>query len=128
MAGVRQKKHEKLDEVTLNKVIGLLEAETPITKKEACEILNITYNTTRLNKILSEHKDIISYRATRKAQNKGKRATEAEIKEAVQSYLEGYNISEISKRLYRSSTFVRNIIDKAGVPEKVSKEAHSKVS
>ena len=51
MARVRQKKHEKQDEVTLNKVIGLLEAETPITKKEACEILNITYNTTRLNKI-----------------------------------------------------------------------------
>ena len=127
MAGVRQKKHEKLDEATLNKVIGLLEAETPITKKEACEILNITYNTTRLNKILSEHKDIISYRATRKAQNKGKRATEAEIKEAVQSYLEGYNISEISKRLYRSSTFVRNIINSVGVPEKASKEAHSKV-
>ena len=54
MAGVRQKKHEKLDETTLNKVVFLLEQPNPITKKEACEILNITYNTTRLNKILAD--------------------------------------------------------------------------
>ena len=127
MAGVRQKKHEKLDETTLNKVVFLLEQPNPITKKEACEILNITYNTTRLNKILAEHKDIMSHRATRKAQNKGKRATEAEIKQAIQGYIDGDSISDIAKQLFRSSTFVRNIIDKAGVPEKVSKEAHSKV-
>ena len=127
MAGVRQKKHEKLDETTLNKVVFLLEQPNPITKKEACEILNITYNTTRLNKILSEHKDIISYRATRKAQNKGKRATEAEIKQAIQGYIDGDSISDIAKQLFRSSTFVRNIINSVGVPEKASKEAHSKV-
>ena len=29
--------------------------EPPITKKEACSILNITYNTTRLGKIIDEH-------------------------------------------------------------------------
>jgi|TARA_R100000081_G_C4816847_1_gene175826 transposase len=127
MAGVRQKKHEKLDEANLDKVIELLESSSPITKKEACEILNISYNTTRLNKILEEHKDVMSYRATRKAQNKGKRATELEIKQTVQAYLDGDNISDIAKQLFRSSTFVRNIIQSVGVPEKLSKEAHSKV-
>lgn len=125
-AGIRQKKHEKLDETTLSKVLALLESDTPITKKEACEMLNISYNTTRLNKILEEHKDIMSYRATRKAQNKGKRATKEEKQQAIQSYVNGDNISDIAKQLYRSSSFVRNIIQSAGVPEKQSKEAHSK--
>ena len=41
-AGIRQKKHEKLDETTLSKVLALLESDTPITKKEACEMLNIS--------------------------------------------------------------------------------------
>ena len=126
MRQTRKKKHEKLDEANLDRVIELLESDSPITKKVACEMLNISYNTTRLGSIIEEHKDIMSYRANRKAQNRGKRATNTEIREAVQDYLAGYNISEIAKRLYRSTTFVRNIIHTVGVPEKLSKEAHSK--
>ncbi len=59
--GVRQKKHEKLDAANLDKVIALLESDSPITKKEACEILNITYNTTRLKRIIEETKCIGKY-------------------------------------------------------------------
>jgi hypothetical protein len=44
---VRKKREEKLSEANINKVIELLAAEKPITKKEACEILHIAYNTTR---------------------------------------------------------------------------------
>ena len=124
--GVRQKKHEKLDAANLDKVIALLESDSPITKKEACEILNITYNTTRLKRIIEEHKDILSYRETRKNQLRGKRATSDEIKSVIVAYLDGDTTSSIAESLYRSTTFVRNIIDKAGVPQKLSKEAHSK--
>ena len=38
---VRKKREEKLSETNINKVIELLASEKPITKKEACEILNI---------------------------------------------------------------------------------------
>ena len=48
MAGIRKKKEEQLSETNINKVIDLLSADKPITKKEACGILNIAYNTTRL--------------------------------------------------------------------------------
>ena len=53
---MRIKKHENLTKANIAKVIDLLEAEKPITKKEACSILNITYNTTRLGNIITEYK------------------------------------------------------------------------
>ena len=119
--GIRKKAGEKLDEANLSKVSALLNQDNPITKKEACEILNISYNTTRLNRILDEHNDTVSYRETRKSHNRGKKATTLEIKEAIESYLNGETVSDISKRLFRSTTFVKNILDKVGVPEKLPK-------
>jgi len=109
-----------LTETNISKVISLLEAETPITKKEACSILNIAYNTTRLNKIIQEFKDTMDFRARRKAQNKGKGATAQEITTTVQMYLEGSNVSEIAKALYRSPAFIKGIIERLGVPQKLS--------
>jgi len=116
--GVRAKSYEKLDETNLQRVWEALNNSSPITKKEACEMLNITYNTTRLNNILEEHRDTMEYRATRKAQLKGTKATEAEIKTVIEWYLEERPVSDIAKSMYRSSTFVKNIINKVGVPEK----------
>ena len=121
MRQTRKREHEKLDESNLNRVIELLEGEQPITKKVACEMLNISYNTTRLGSIIAEHKDIMEYRATRKAQNRGKKATDLEKRDAIERYLDGQTISEIAKGLFRSTTFVRNLIDNIGVPQKLPK-------
>jgi len=101
-------------------VIELLNGENPITKKEACSILNISYNTTRLNKIIQDHLDTVAYRERRKAQNKGKGATEMEIKQVVNFYLDGSNISDIAKHLYRSPAFIKAIINRIGVPQKLA--------
>jgi len=125
MRQTRKREHEKLDEANLNRVIELLEGEQPITKKVACEMLNISYNTTRLGSIIAEHKDIIEYRATRKAQNRGKRATDLEKRDAIERYLDGQTVSEIAKGLFRSTTFVRNLIDNIGVPQKITKSEMS---
>ena len=121
MKQTRKREHEKLDETNLNRVIELLEGEQPITKKVACEMLNISYNTTRLGNLIAEHKDIMEYRATRKAQNRGKRATDLEKRDAIERYLDGQTVSEIAKGMFRSSTFVRNLIDNIGVPQKLPK-------
>ena len=48
--GVRKRAHENLSEVNIRRVISAL--EEGITKKSACEMLNISYNTTRLNRII----------------------------------------------------------------------------
>ncbi len=116
--GIRAKSHEKLDDITLQKVWEALNEDSPITKKEACEMLNISYNTTRLSKILVEHRETIHYRAARKAQLRGTKATDAEVTQTIEWYLNEHPISEIAKAMYRSSTFVKNIINRVGIPEK----------
>lgn len=117
---IKTKKHENLTETNVQHVIELLNGDNPITKKEACSILNISYNTTRLNKIIQDHLDTVEYRERRKAQNKGKGATEMEIKQVVNFYLDGSNISDIAKHLYRSPAFIKAIINRIGVPQKLA--------
>ena len=116
MARVKKKDHEKLTQENIRHVIELLSREKPITKKEACQILNITYNTTRLNSIIPDFEDKLHFRAKRKAQLKGKPASKDEIKSAIQSYLRGESVSEISQGMYRSAGFIRAILDRVGVP------------
>ena len=120
---MRIKKHENLTQANITKVISLLEPagdSKPITKKEACGILNITYNTSRLQKIIDEHKEMIEFRARRKAQNKGKAATPDEIRAVVRAYIDGSNVSEIAGDLYRSPAFIKAIIERLGIPQKLA--------
>ena len=116
---IKTKKHENLTETNIQHVYELLNQDNPITKKEACSILNIAYNTTRLNKIIQDHLETVEYRERRKAHNKGKGATEAEIKEVVNLYLDGLNISDIAKSLYRSPAFIKGIVERLGIPQKL---------
>ena len=78
-------------------------------------MLNIAYNTTRLQRIIDDYQDKVEYRALRKKQNRGRAATDAEIREAVERYLSGDSISEIAAGLFRSPSFVRSLIDRVGV-------------
>ena len=116
---IKTKKHENLTETNIQHVYELLNQDNPVTKKEACSILNIAYNTTRLNKIIEDHLDTVEYRERRKAQNKGKGATEAEIKQVVNLYLDGSNVSDIAKALYRSPAFIKAVVERLGIPQKL---------
>lgn len=117
MAGrVKAREHENLTESNIKKVIELLEADKPISKKEACEILNISYNTTRLTKIIDSFREEQLEQQRRRAANRGKPATPYEIQTIIESFLDGDSITEISKRLYRSTSFVRDVVEGVGVP------------
>lgn len=115
---VKKKEHEKLDNANIRYVIGLLEKDSPITKKEACSILNISYNTSRLNKIIENFKEKEEYAKKRKAELKGRKATDQEISQIVQEYLTGENVTNIASSLYRSPGFVKNVVLKVGIPIK----------
>ena len=117
---IKSKSYEKLTNDNIKKVINLLEADNPITKKEACGILNIRYNTTRLQKIIEEWNDTQEFKARRKAMNKGKPASRDEISSVAKMYVEGFNVSSIAKSIYRSPAFVKNIIEKIGIPMKLA--------
>lgn len=116
MKKVKVKDHEKLSDANIQYVISLLESSKPITKKEACAILNISYNTTRLTKIIEEYKERKAYEASRREKNRGKPAEPHEIQTIVELYLSGENVTEIAKRLFRPAVFVSNIIERLGVP------------
>lgn len=116
MRRLKKKDHENLSDANIQKVITLLNDKTPISKKEACSILNIAYNTTRLQRIIDDFQDKIDYRELRKKQNRGKAASSEEIREAVERYLSGDSLSEIASGLFRSTGFIRSIIERVGVP------------
>jgi transposase len=122
---VKKKDYEKLTDANITRVIELLENEKPITKKEACEILNISYNTTRLNKIIEEFKERQERTAERKKANRGKPATKAEICRVIEDYLDGDPVNEIAKRLFRSPAFVKGIIARVGIPSRPTGEEKS---
>ncbi len=125
MPRVKKKDHEKLTAQNIQHVISLLNptssATKAITKREACSILNISYNTTRLDKIIQDFHEQKEYRSRRVSQNRGRPARADEIQDIVKEYLSGENVSNIAKGLYRSPAFVKSILEKIGVPQRPTK-------
>lgn len=108
---------EKLTDANLQRVISLLAGEKPITKKAACEILGITYNTTRLQTLIDEYKAKMESRRIQRDKKKGTSATKQEMQSIVVDYLkESRSITEIAEGLFRSANFVKNVLDRCGVP------------
>jgi len=128
---VKKKEYENLSPENIQKVKSLLnptDGSKPITKKDACSILNISYNTARLSKIIEDFDERAAYVQLRKSQNRGKGATPQEIAEVIRDYLSGDSIATIAKSLYRSSGFVKSIVERVGIPSRgVSKEERSTV-
>ena len=79
-----------LNKANLAKVRDLLKPETgkPITKKLACEMLGIAYNTARLDKLITEHEEENERQKKKKEANRGKPATDYEISCCIESYLD----------------------------------------
>ena len=122
MARVKKKSYEKLTQQNIQHVINLLNptdsSTKAITKREACSILNISYNTSRLNKIIEDFHEQKEYRSRRVSQNRGRAARPDEIQDIIKEYLSGENVSNIAKGLYRSPAFVKSILEKIGVPQR----------
>lgn len=116
---------ERLDDASIERVIALLEPKEgkPGTKKDACAILGIAYNTTRLTSIIEKYKEAKIRNAALRAEKRGKPATKSEIDYIVTSYLEGGTIDGISGSLYRGATFVKAILNRFAVP--IRQSAHS---
>lgn len=118
--------NEKLDFDTIERVIKLLEAEKPITKKEACGILNIAYNTTRLSSVIDKHKERKERDRQRRRAKRGTPATSDEIKYIVSGYLEGKSIESLSESIHRSSPWIRGLLDHHSVPIRARKHDYFK--
>jgi len=124
--GIKKRDYEKLDDLTINRVVLILEAEKPITKKVACEILNISYNTARLGRIIEEYEERIAYTKKRLKTNRSKPFTDYEIKEMVINYLSGDSITSIAKSLYRSTYVIKSHLESLNLPIRSKKATYHK--
>lgn len=106
---------ERLDDTSIERCIKYLE-EPKATKKNACQILNISYNTARLDKLIEQYKTRKENDAKRRAENRGKPATKEEIAFIISEYLENGTITSISKSLFRGPVFIKSILDTYGAP------------
>lgn len=125
---VKKKEHERLEPSNIERVIMLLNEKNPITKKQACEILNISYNTTRLNTIIEDHLERKERRKKAFERNRGKPLTDQEISDIVMSYLQGETLSDISEQLHRPTAAIKAVVEFAGVPERPKGDDAHRVS
>jgi len=114
---------EMMTGANIAKVIRLLEpteeGKKPITKKDACAMLGMAYNTTRLGTIIEEYKQKQVRISQRKSQLRGKPATQEEKVYIISEYLNGETVDAISKMTYRSSRFIKDILEGNSVPIRV---------
>lgn len=116
--GVKVKDTEKLDSATISKVARLLTQDKPITKKEACEILNINYNTTRLKRIIEQHEDEVASRKKRFANNRKIPIDSKEVGRIILGYLQGDTQQDLVEYFARSPSVIKRVIDSHDVPER----------
>lgn len=115
---IKVAKQERLDDASIKEVMKLLEQESPITKKDACAKLNISYNTKRLENIINEFKERrirdISIRKTLRK----KELDFNEKKEIIEQYLANTPISELTKMTYRSIACIKKLLSSYNIPIK----------
>lgn len=110
---------ERLDDAHMERVIAFLEPKDGSkggTKKEACQILGIAYNTTRLASLIEKYRDKQAYEAKRRGELRGKPATTEEIVYIIGEYLEGATVDSISNSTFRPSGFIKRILEDNAVP------------
>lgn len=114
---------ELMTDANISKVIRLLEpqeeGQKPITKKDACQMLGMAYNTTRLATIIENFKTNQARSAKRRAELRGKPATKEDIVYIISEYLSGQPVDAISKMTYRSPAFIKRILEENAVPIRV---------
>ena len=114
---------ELMTDANIAKVIRLLEPQEegkkPITKKDACAILGMSYNTTRLGTIIEDYKQKQARTAQRKSELRGKPVTQEEKVYIISEYLGGETVDAISKMTYRSSRFIKDVLESNSVPIRV---------
>lgn len=120
MATRKPKEDELLDDAHLERVISLLEPTEEgvkaITKKDACQILNISYNVTRLGTLIANYKERKARETKRRSELRGKPLTPEEVSYIIGEYLEGVSVEEISRATYRSRDKITQALVEANVP------------
>jgi hypothetical protein len=93
---------------------AILTLENGGTKKSACEILGINYNTTRLDTLIEEHLKSLEVDKKLRKQKRGTAISDLEITTMAEYYFEGDSLDTISRRMYRSVPLIKHTLERAG--------------
>lgn len=124
--GVKRRDGELLDNNSIARMLTKLESENPISKKDACSMLNISYNTSRLNKIIEEYKERKEYDTRRRKEKRRQAITDSEKADIISMYLEGSALSEISDTVYRSTDVIKRVLYNYNIPLRNSEYSYWK--
>lgn len=91
------------------------------TKKSICEFLKISYNTTKLAKILNDFQTELSRQEEQKKLNKRKVFTDEEEKLIVKKYLEVNSMAKVAEEFFISAAKVKTILIRQQTPIKSRK-------
>lgn len=113
---IKAREGELLSKANIKNVIEQLSQDKPITKRDACSLLNINYNTSRLAKILEEFQENESYSASMRIKMRKQPFTIADETYIVSAYLDNEPLSAICETTFRSSARVKDVLSKYNVP------------
>lgn len=123
-----EQEQELMTDNNIHRVIQLLEPKDPnakpISKKDACQMLGMNYNTTRLASIIQEFKDKQARDQQRRQEKRGKPVQAQEVEYIISEYLGGASLDSISKDLYRGTQLVKQVLDQYGIPIRVPGQSY----
>lgn len=109
---VKLKAHEQVTPQNIKKVIALL--ENGGTKKQACETLNIKYNTTRLSSIIEDYEKRTAAEKALRAKKAGTPVGLPEALDIIKEYLETASVEAVSRTFYRSTQSINRVLEEHG--------------
>jgi hypothetical protein len=84
------------------------------TKKAACEMLGMSYNTTKLAQLISQFETRIEAEAEVRAKKRKEPVSPQEVVWWITDYLRGSSLSELSESYFRSEAVIRLHLEKHG--------------
>lgn len=94
-------------------VIEYLE-QPKATKKAACEMVGIAYNTKRLDNLIQEYKDDVERSIRLRKEKRRTACSPEELVSMIEDYLDGASFEDLSKRFYRSTAYIKHRLELAG--------------
>lgn len=88
--------------------------ESGATKKVACEILGIKYNTTRLNTLIEKHQNSQEDLKRLRKKKRGTPVSDHELVSMIEMYFEDYSLEEIAKRSHRPMGLIKYHLETVG--------------
>ena len=116
MARIKVRDGEDLSDSNIERVIDALTGTTPCTKKAACDMLRISYNTKRLDSIIENYNEKKTYAKEMRKVMRSKAITKADVVDIIFSYLNGSALTDISDNTFRGQSVIKRVLNKYNVP------------